>query len=77
MEIIETTLTSKFQLTLPKSLRKLFNLKVGDKLAFLVENNEVVLVPKPDNFTAALSELGEDKSFTDIKKEIRKARKEW
>lgn len=77
MEIHETTLTSKFQLTLPREIRELFNLEVGDKIAFLVENKEVLVVPKPDNFVNALSELSEGKTFSQIKEDIRKSRREW
>ena len=77
MEILESTLTSKFQLTLPREIRVLFDLQVGDRVAFLVVNKEVMVVPKPDNFTKALSELAQGKSFPEIREDIKKARNEW
>lgn len=41
-----STLTSKGQITLPKSIRNRLNLKPGDKVEFWVdENGEVRLIP--------------------------------
>ena len=77
MEILETTLTSKFQLTLPKRIREVFGLDVGDKIAFLVEDKDVVLVPKPDDFIKAFGALSGGKSFPQIRAEIKKARAGW
>lgn len=42
----QTTLTSKGQVTIPKSVRDSLGLHVGDKIEFiLTENNEVLLRP--------------------------------
>jgi antitoxin PrlF len=41
-----STLTSKGQLTIPKSIRKKFKLHQGDKIEFFVDNEgSIVLVP--------------------------------
>ena len=40
-----STLTSKGQMTLPKDVRKRFNLKAGDRLNVFVEDERIVLVP--------------------------------
>jgi antitoxin PrlF len=41
-----STLTSKGQLTIPKSIRKKFKLHRGDKIEFFVDNEgAIVLVP--------------------------------
>lgn len=77
MEILEASLTSKFQLTLPKRIRELFDLNIGDKVAFLLEGKEVLLIPKPDDFINALAKLSEGKSFPEVRKEISRMRKEW
>lgn len=39
------TLTSKGQMTLPKDVRKRFNLKAGDKLDVVVQDRQIVLIP--------------------------------
>jgi AbrB family looped-hinge helix DNA binding protein len=38
-------ITSKGQITIPKNVRKKFNLKTGDKVDFVIENNILKLVP--------------------------------
>jgi antitoxin PrlF len=40
-----STLTSKGQATIPAEIRKLLALKSGDRVGFLVKDNEVILVP--------------------------------
>jgi len=42
----QTTLTSKGQVTIPKSIRDLLHLYAGDKIEFVAtDNNEVILRP--------------------------------
>lgn len=42
----QTTLTSKGQVTIPKTIRNYLDLHTGDKIAFVInENNEVMLKP--------------------------------
>jgi antitoxin PrlF len=41
-----TTLTSKGQMTLPKSVRARLGLQPGDKLDVAVEGQRIVLIPK-------------------------------
>ncbi len=36
-------LSSKFQVTIPKDARVLFNLKVGDRLIFTEEDNKLLI----------------------------------
>ncbi len=38
-----TTVTRNFQITLPKDVRELENIHVGDKLILIVENDEIVM----------------------------------
>lgn len=38
-----TTLTSKYQATIPQDIRKFLKLNAGDKLAFAIEGDKVVL----------------------------------
>jgi AbrB family looped-hinge helix DNA binding protein len=56
-------LTGKYQATVPASVRRTLGVGAGDRLAWVVEGDTVVLrraTPKADGFTAALSAtLGE------------------
>ena len=46
MTVIETTkMTSKGQVTIPNSVRKLLNLQKGSSIAFGVTKNGIVLMP--------------------------------
>ncbi len=38
-----TTVTRNFQITLPKDVRELENINVGDRLMLTVENDEIVM----------------------------------
>lgn len=42
--IEQAKVMSKGQITIPLEIRKLLNLKNGDKVSFIVENNSVVMV---------------------------------
>ncbi|MBJ7458755.1 MAG: AbrB/MazE/SpoVT family DNA-binding domain-containing protein [Thermoleophilaceae bacterium] len=45
---ILATLTSKGQVTIPKSVRDALLLETGDKVSFVVSGDEVTLVKEPD-----------------------------
>jgi AbrB family looped-hinge helix DNA binding protein len=50
---MEATITSKGQITIPKSVRDLLQLRSGDRVDFVVEDNgTVVLVPLTRSVTA-------------------------
>ena len=50
---MEATITSKGQVTIPKSVRDLLQLRSGDRVDFVVEDNgTVVLVPVTRSVTA-------------------------
>ena len=40
-----STITSKGQITIPKTIRKKMNIKIGDKIDFKIKNGEVHLIP--------------------------------
>jgi len=40
-----STVTSKGQITIPKEIRTLLNIRTNDKVDFVVEGNRAVLVP--------------------------------
>jgi AbrB family looped-hinge helix DNA binding protein len=43
-----TTISSKYQVVIPRKIRKLLNLKPGQKLAFIPYKNSMRLVIVPD-----------------------------
>ena len=47
MSIATATLSSKFQISIPKEIRDSMNLKPGQKLAFLCIGKSVRLMPQP------------------------------
>jgi AbrB family looped-hinge helix DNA binding protein len=41
--LVDSTLTSKFQATIPKKVRQLLGLGAGDLLVFVIGENEILL----------------------------------
>ena len=49
---MQATITSKGQITLPKALRDYLNLAAGDRVEFILEENNVVrMVPRTTSIT--------------------------
>lgn len=49
---MQATITSKGQITLPKALRDHLNLAAGDRVEFILEDNNVVrMVPRTTSIT--------------------------
>ncbi|HOO71599.1 MAG TPA: AbrB/MazE/SpoVT family DNA-binding domain-containing protein [Spirochaetota bacterium] len=59
-------LTSKGQITIPKTVRNKLNLKTGDKIIFTVRNGEVTLKPASKTVKEVFGLLSgkQDKSYT-------------
>ena len=53
------SLTSKGQITIPKAIRELLKVKTGDRLEFVVENEQVVLRPGTLDFRSLRGSLHE------------------
>jgi len=53
-------ITSKGQITIPKAVRKLLNLKTGDRIDFRIQNGEVILVPLSKNVSEVFGILSRD-----------------
>ena len=67
-----TVLTSKFQTTIPKAVRKLLGLEINDTIEWRVEGGKAVVVPARTDF---LANRGKIKIGTgDIVADIDKAR---
>ena len=84
MKFEEAKLTSKGQITIPKSIRMQLHLKPGKSVFFIPEEDEVVMVPKEANHLKRLLKLREeikreDKLITEkeFKQMIKEGKKEW
>ena len=79
MEFVETTITSKNQITIPKEVRETLELHENDRIIFLVENKNVRIIKKPKDILDAMSRLsdGVKVSAKNIREDIRKGRRSW
>ncbi|MEK6924149.1 MAG: AbrB/MazE/SpoVT family DNA-binding domain-containing protein [Candidatus Micrarchaeota archaeon] len=77
MEIFESKVTDKFQVTLPKGCRDAIGARVGDTVAFLVEGKVAQVALKPGDVLARMRELSGGRRSPGIAAEVRKARAGW
>jgi len=47
---MRTTITSKYQTTIPKAIREDLNISINDTLEWNVENGKIVVLPMQKNF---------------------------
>ena len=75
----EGTITSKGQLTVPKEMRDYFGLKDGEKVIFLMRENEIAIKPKIKDPVRKLRELRKQirLSEKEIDAMIRESKKAW
>jgi AbrB family looped-hinge helix DNA binding protein len=66
--ITTTVLTSKFQTTIPKSVRKLLGLEINDTIEWRMEGGKAVVVPVRSDFLANRGRIsvGQGDIATDI-----------
>jgi len=89
-EIVEkikrtTTVTSKFQVTIPKEIREILDVKEGDKLIFTIDDKGEVVIKKAvivtlDELSALISQEAEKQGYTkeQLEEDISKAKeKAW
>ena len=72
-KIKEAILSSKCQITVPKAIRDILQVKSGDSLAFYVEDGHVVLT----NLNNINVKLIDKKSKTIIRKELNNGRESY
>ena len=84
MKFEEARLTSKGQITIPKSIRMQMGLKPGKSILFIPEGHDIVIKPKIKDTLSDLKRIrdeleAEDKLFTEkeIKQMIKEGKKEW
>lgn len=56
----ETTISSKYQVVIPKEVRHKLNIKKGQRLQVYPLGDSIVLTPKPESYTAKMLGLGKD-----------------
>jgi AbrB family looped-hinge helix DNA binding protein len=80
-----TTITSKFQVTIPKKIRELLDVKEGDKLIFKVNEKGEIIIKKAaivafDELSELISKEAEKQGYTEeqLKGDIEEAKeKAW
>lgn len=84
MKFEEARLTSKGQITIPKSIRTELGLKPGKSVLFIPEGREVVMLPKVKDsledlelIRKELEEEGKLITEEELKKMIKEGKKEW
>jgi len=70
------TLTSKGQVTIPRSIRNKLNLKTGDKIDFMMKDGEVLLVPVSKQVSDVFGILSRDGQKTVTVEEMNEVIKE-
>lgn len=65
-QLLSGKLTSKGQLTIPVELRTLLNIKEGDRLAFVLDDNERIIEVQPKTKKSIRGVMGALKSTSSI-----------
>jgi len=79
LKLEEAKITSKGQITIPKSIRNTLQLKTGGRVVFIPEGREIIMVAKTEDPLKGLIELRKEIKFSkkEIKEMIRESKKEW
>lgn len=71
-------LSAKYQIEVPREVRRQLNFEAGDGLLVEVQGNTVVLVPRPRSYTARLRGLHKEVwRNTDAAAYVREDRRRW
>jgi AbrB family looped-hinge helix DNA binding protein len=70
----EATLSSKNQIVVPREIREALGIRSGDRILIVVRNATMILLPKPDNYAAAIRGIGR---ATYPRGYVRKERESW
>lgn len=60
MDAVVVKLSARNQMVLPKAAREALGIKPGGRVLVIVENDQVRLLPEPDNWTDYIYGLGGD-----------------
>jgi len=72
--VAEATLSSKYQITIPREMRRALGLKAGDKLLVVVLENSMIVLKKPKSFADAVKGIGKGLYPADY---LKKERQSW
>jgi AbrB family looped-hinge helix DNA binding protein len=77
MKTVVSTVTSKGQLVIPSKLRRKYSIKEGTQVAFLEQENRLVLQPLTSEFVRSLrgSLKGEPSAMTALREGRKRERK--
>ena len=78
--MIEATLTSKGQITIPQKVRNALKLKAGGKVVFFLEEGEAIMIPKTKDPMKELLRLRDTLprfSREDIRAIMKESKKQW
>ena len=72
------TVSSKYQIVIPREARKKLNLKAGDKLIIKANNEKIIIYPQPKNYAKYSLGLGKEIwQGIDAAEYVRKERETW
>jgi len=74
----ETTISPKYQVVIPKAVRKKLNIKEGQRLQVYPMGDSIILSPKPESYTEKMLGLGKEVwKEIDPLEYIREERLDW
>ena len=70
--------SSKYQIVIPREVRKKINLKSGDRLIIKANNEKIIIYPQPKSYAKYSLGLGKETwAGVDATEYVRKERKTW
>lgn len=77
-EALTVKVSGRYQISLPSRVRRKLNIQAGDRLLVDVQNNKIILLPYPQNFTTYLAGLHKEVwEGIDTDAYLRKERDAW
>lgn len=75
----EATVTSKGQLTVPKSIREKLGLQSGTKVSFILRGRQAIMMPRSEDPLEDLKKMREEISFDEeeIRSMIQESKLKW
>jgi AbrB family looped-hinge helix DNA binding protein len=72
------TVSSKYQIVIPREAREKLNLKTGDKLIIKANNEKIIIYPQPKSYAKYSLGLGKETwRGIDATEYVRKERETW
>ena len=77
MKTATARVSTKYQMVIPKEVRKALEIKPHDQVIFLIDGNRVYLRPRPKSFTEKLSGLHAHVWQQPVEQWLQKERESW